>query len=57
VLDNRLQEELRSLAGLVEKGDVVLLDYETNGDVNDLSRPLSHASLVIAYLEGAWPTD
>ena len=34
---------------------VVLLDYETNGDVEDLSSPLSHAALVRYYLEGKWP--
>ena len=34
---------------------VVLLDYETNGDVDDLSSPLSHAALVRCYLEGRWP--
>ena len=34
---------------------VVLLDYETNGDVEDLSRPLSHAALVKCHLEGEWP--
>ena len=35
--------------------DIVLLDYETNTDVTDLSKPLSHASLVRAYLMGEWP--
>ena len=34
---------------------LVLLDYETNADVEDLSAPLSHAALVARYLEGAWP--
>jgi hypothetical protein len=28
----------------------VLLDYETNCDVEDLSRPLSHAGLVAGFL-------
>ena len=28
----------------------LLLDYETNCDVEDLSRPLSHASLVARFL-------
>lgn len=34
---------------------VVLLDYETNCDLDDLARPLSHAGLVQRYLEGKWP--
>jgi hypothetical protein len=50
VLENRLADELHSLAEPCETGTVVLLDYETNAAVNDLSRPLSHASLVIAFL-------
>ena len=35
---------------------VVLLDYETNADVEDLSSPLSHAALVKPYLESRWPS-
>ena len=54
VLEHRLQNELATLA---EKDTpVVLLDYETNGDVNDITRPLSHAWLIKYYLEGDWPT-
>jgi len=34
---------------------VVLLDYEANGDADDLARPLSHASLVKRHVEGVWP--
>ena len=33
----------------------VLLDYETNCDVEDTRRPLSHACLVARYIEGNWP--
>jgi hypothetical protein len=55
VLENRLVDEVERLKELAHDGDVVLLDYETNGDVNDLSRPLSHASLVAAYVCGNWP--
>ena len=55
VLDHRLQDQVAELKWLAEEHDVVLLDYETNGDVADLSRPLSHASLVKRYVEGDWP--
>ena len=55
VLENRLAAEVRRLRGEAARGPVVLLDYETNGDVEDLSRPLSHAALVKHYLEGKWP--
>lgn len=54
VLDNRLKAELAKLKKLV-KGGLVLLDYETNGDVDNLSKPLSHASLIKRLLEDSWP--
>jgi hypothetical protein len=40
---------------LAVAGPVVLHDYETNCEVEDLSSPLSHAGLVKCYLEGNWP--
>jgi hypothetical protein len=51
VLEHKLAAELAALCQLGEGGKtVLLLDYETNGDVDDLSRPLSHASLVAQFL-------
>jgi len=50
VLDHYLAEEVEQLRSVVEKQDVVLLDYETNADINDLSKPLSYASLVVRYV-------
>lgn len=35
--------------------DIVLLDYNTNIDFRDASRPLSHAGLVKLYIEGKYP--
>ena len=55
ILENRLQDELAGLGRLLASGPVVLLDYETNACIGDLSRPLSHASLVAAHLRDAWP--
>ncbi len=55
VLDHRLQDELGELWRLGAAQLVVLLDYETNGDSDDLTRPLSHASLILRYLEDSWP--
>lgn len=34
---------------------IVLLDYDTNVDVENKKKPLSHASLVKAYVEGIYP--
>ncbi|GHO88819.1 hypothetical protein KSZ_68250 [Dictyobacter formicarum] len=51
VLDNHLQEQLAELRSLEQQhGTVVLLDYETNSNLNDSSKPLSHASLIIRHL-------
>lgn len=48
-------------ADLVERlraaGDVVLLDYTVNGDVDDPASPLSHAALVRLYVENRWPRE
>jgi hypothetical protein len=55
VLENRLTAEVKQLQKLAEETPLVLLDYETNADVEDLSRPLSHAALVMHYLLGNWP--
>ena len=57
VLEHRLTDELRELSILHSKRDIVLLDYETNDDVMDLTKPLSHASLVIAWLTESWPIE
>ncbi|MGB0929381.1 MAG: DUF6939 family protein [Chitinophagales bacterium] len=51
ILDNVLQTELAQLKGLISKQDLVLLDYETNGDIDNPNKPLSHACLIKQYLE------
>ncbi len=53
VLEHRLQDEVKALKVLAQKGPLVLLDYETNCDIEDLRTPLSHAGLVKAYLEAS----
>lgn len=56
VLEHRLADLVGELRDRAAAGTVVLLDYETNADIEDLSRPLSHAALVQYHLEGCWPT-
>lgn len=36
---------------------VVLLDYNTNIDIYDLTQPISHAGLVKLYIEGNYPSE
>ena len=57
VLDNRLTEQVNQLLGLANSKTIVLLDYETNADIADTRKPLSHASVVKRYLENDWPSD
>ena len=55
VLDNKLQDLVKALRIISKNKQVVLLDYETNADINDAKKPLSHASLIKAFIEGNYP--
>mgnify|MGYP003651494559 FL=1 len=57
VLEERLQAEVEELRARARSDLVVLLDYETNCEVENLGKPLSHAGLVKRYLEGQWPGE
>jgi len=51
VLDNKLEKEIDELRTLAENRTLILLDYETNGDVENPYKPLSHAQLVKMRIE------
>lgn len=51
-LDHKLNEEIEILKEKSQKKPLVLLDYETNGDIDNPLRPLSHAHLIKMRLEG-----
>jgi hypothetical protein len=55
VLENKVSEIIERLKEASQKEDIVLLDYETNCDVLNPKKPLSHAFLVKAYVEGQYP--
>jgi len=55
VLENKVSEIIERLKEASQKEDIVLLDYETNCDVLNPKKPLSHAFLVKAYVEGNYP--
>lgn len=57
VLEHCLQDELARMREMAEENPLILLDYETNCDLADLSHPLSHAGLVKRYLEEQWPPE
>lgn len=56
VLENKVSDIIERLKNASEEQDIVLLDYATNCDVLDPRKPLSHAYLVKAYIEGNYPT-
>ena len=51
VLTNKVAQLVDDLFQLSKEKDLVFLDYEINGDVNDPSKPLSHAQLVKQTLD------
>ena len=55
VLENKLQKLVTAIRIISKNKPVVLLDNNTNPDVNNLKSPLSHASLIKAYIEGNYP--
>jgi hypothetical protein len=55
VLENKVQDIIIRLREASIDKDIVLLDYEINGDIYNTSKPLSHASLIKAFVEKAYP--
>lgn len=55
VLENKVSEIIERLRIASQTKTIVLLDYDTNNDVEDGSKPLSHAFLIKAYIEGLYP--
>ncbi|WP_027709807.1 DUF6939 family protein [Zooshikella ganghwensis] len=51
ILSHFLQNELRIMKGILRKKDIVLLDYETNTSIENLKKPLSHASLIASFIK------
>jgi hypothetical protein len=55
VLDNCLEAELPLLRLIHPTKTIILLDYATNPDPDDITQPLSSAALLAKYLEDQWP--
>ena len=53
VLENKVANIIERLRTANNEGKtIILLDYDTNADVENAKKPLSHASLIKAYVEG-----
>lgn len=57
VLENKVAWIIDKLREASKTKTIVLLDYDTNADVENAKKPLSHASLIKAYVEGAYPYE
>lgn len=59
VLDNipEVQNVVNRIKMRARDNDIVLLDYNTNTDFRDISKPISHAGLLKAYIDGTYPID
>ena len=57
VLENKVYDILERLKEASQQVDIVLLDYETNCDVLNPQKPLSHAYLVKAFVENNYPKE
>lgn len=55
LLDNLLHGLIEELKVIAYKQDLILLDYETNSDIENLNKPLSHAGLIKRYIEKKYP--
>jgi len=55
VLENKVADIIGRLKEASKTKTIVLLDYDTNADVENARKPLSHASLIKAYVEGFYP--
>ena len=55
MLENKCLEIIKRMKIACKTKTLVLLDYDTNDNVDDITKPLSHASLIKAYVEGIYP--
>ena len=55
VLENKAKDIIDRLREASKTKTILLLDYDTNADVDNPNKPLSHASLIKAYAEGIYP--
>ncbi len=55
VLENKVSHIIERLREASKTKTIVLLDYDTNADVENTKKPLSHASLIKAFVDGIYP--
>ena len=51
VLEHKVQDIIHRMAEASKKQTIILLDYDTNADIENPNKPLSHASLIKRYVD------
>ena len=57
VLENKVADIIAKMKEAAKTKTIVLLDYDTNSDVDNPAKPLSHAYLIKASIEGLPPSE
>lgn len=57
MLEHKAMDIVTRLREASKEQTIVLLDYNTNCDIEDCKKPLSHAYLLKAYAEGLYPYE
>ncbi|WP_194256917.1 DUF6939 family protein [Segatella copri] len=57
VLENKVADIIAKMKEAAKAKTIVLLDYDTNSEVDNPAKPLSHAYLIKAYIEGLPPYE
>lgn len=51
MLENKCAAQIKKIHVMSQSRTVILLDYDTNADIDDWRKPLSHASLIKKFIE------
>lgn len=55
LLQNKTTSEVEQLIQIALRQDLVLLDFETNADIENTKKPLSHAALIKKFIDKKFP--
>ena len=55
LLQNKTTNEVDQLIQIASQQDLVLLDFETNADIDNTKKPLSHAALIKKFIDKKYP--
>jgi hypothetical protein len=55
LLQNKMTSEVDQLIQIALRQDLVLLDFETNADIDNTQKPISHAALIKKFIDKKYP--